>query len=160
MSLSTTIGRVAAYLPTGVKSLIGPEHLKAHDSPPRVIWVPSRDRYGPPESTGANPRQLRTRLAGCEVHVWGRDYEATEELLNLLQAAIHYVAYGCYQLDQGEAGWLALEGPLQNLGRAYVFHVVFKIPVTDAPPVTGPVSQIPLTPLASFGVPPHEENAG
>jgi hypothetical protein len=159
VSLSQVIRRVTALLPQGVKTMVGPEHLKTHDAPPRVIWVPSRDRYGPPESTGADPRQLRTRLAGCEVHVWGRDYDATEGLLNLVQAAIHTVAYGCYALET-EAGWLALEGPLQNLGRAYVFHAVFKLPVTAAPATLGQVTSIPQTQLLHAGEPPHDEDAG
>jgi hypothetical protein len=159
MSLGSVIHQISALLPPGTKSVVGPEHLKAHDAPPRVVWVPSRDRYGPPESTGANPRSLRTRLAGCEVHVWGADYDATEALLNLVQAAIHYVTYGSYQLDQGDAGWLALDGPLQNLGRAYVFHVVFKIPVTEAPMKTAPVKSIPQTQVIALGSPPRDEPA-
>ncbi len=152
------IREVMTRLPQGVKTQIGPEYLRSHDAPPRVIWVPSRDRYGPPMSTGADPRQLRTRLAGCEVHVWERDYEAVEVLLNLVQAAIHAVAYGCYSIE-AEAGWLALDGPLQHLGRVYVFHAVFMIPVTAAPATTGKVVSIPQGQFIRLGNPPHNENA-
>jgi hypothetical protein len=151
---------VTAGLPTGTSSLVGPEFVKdLGTKPPRVVWVPNRERMEPADNPGSDPRQLATRAAGVQVHVWGSDYDATETLLNQVISAIHNSAqlWGAYKLT-GEAGWLALDGRFTVLGRCYVFEVEFLIPVVEGPYTTGLVTSIPETGVLVVGVPPTDSN--
>jgi hypothetical protein len=136
---------------------VGPKELNNNRAKaPRVVWVPTRDRFGPPRGPGANPRRILTRNAGCEVHLWGADLASTEALLNSVLSAIHKVAHGSYEATEGE--WKDQLGSVTNAGLAYVFGVTFAVPVTDAPSTEGPVTSIPTTGALRVGAPPTDSN--
>lgn len=150
MALTDIIAAVMSRVPndqnTGapVPSFLGPEFMQAEAVPPRLVWVPADETYGPAERIGDDARSLRTRLATLELHIWGGDYAATELLLNQTLAAVHGTAAGSYELGKGM--WMNHKtGPATDLGRVYVVQVTFKIPVTAAPPALKTVTTIPVT---------------
>ena len=49
----------------------GAELLAHEDAPPRIIIVPTDDRFGPPFQINENPRSIGTCMMGAEVHFWG-----------------------------------------------------------------------------------------
>jgi hypothetical protein len=128
--LADFINAVSAEIP-GVPSLIGAEHLAANATPPRLVWVPTTDRFDGAEKGGSISRSMRTRVAGVDLHIWGDDLAAAETLLHQAVSAVHRVAYGSYEVLAGR--WLTDDGrELLLKGRVYVLSLAVRMPVTDA----------------------------
>jgi hypothetical protein len=131
MGLADIISTVDAELEAAdveLTSLVGAHHLAAEGAPPRVVWVPTEDSFGPAEKGGVEPRQLRTRIAGVEAHVWGQDLAATEALVNSVIAAVHAAAHGSYAVSSGR--WYGQDGEVLHFGTVCVLSFQFRIPVT------------------------------
>jgi hypothetical protein len=143
---------------------IGPQFVAEHAAPPRVVFVPIKggDSFEPPLDTqpraGAtlgqpyeNPRQIRTRWAGVEAHIWAAGIKQTEpglqyqadraalgELFNQTYAALYEAAFGAYRdVSGGEESGTKLIG----YGLLYIYRFQLAIPVL----------QIPYTGNAPFG---------
>jgi hypothetical protein len=137
MALADVIAPISALL-TGVTCQVGSEFVSVNDVPPRVIWVPTMDRFDGAQRHGAGYRSVKTRVARCDVHVWGaaaagdvtafKELRATELLLNRLICFIHQVAHGAYELEGGDWG----AAGISQYGRLYVLKVAFRIPVVPA----------------------------
>lgn len=124
--ITQVAGRVAGLSATAE---LGAEHWIAEGTPPRVVWVPTSDRFDPPAQEHRQYRAYRTRVAGVELRIWGADIGAVETLVNELIVAIHDNARGAYELGAGR--WDGQDGAeLLELGRAYVLSLTFRIPVT------------------------------
>lgn len=54
---------------------------------PRYVWVPTRDTFGPPERVGGNPKQLLTRFAGLELHLWADTIDDADDRVHAVIAA-------------------------------------------------------------------------
>ena|ERR1041385_3588857 len=156
MGLASALAAIITRLPVGVKGAIGPENLKVHDLPPRVVFVPRREPWGPSETVGADPRQMYTRECGVQCYLWGADYDATETLINQVVTAIHGYTYGSEVGKYGE--WDPGSDGLVKLGRLYVFDAMIKVPVFETPQdfTTGTVTSIPETPVLVVGAPPAD----
>lgn len=140
--LANLINAIGALLPAGTTNLIGGKHIGAHGMPPRVVWVPTTDKFGAARQHGLEPRAIKTRAAGVLVHIWAKDptgdaegdLPACEQLLNDVLWATHQVAHGSFEATGGS--WLGQEGEeLTQLGRAYLLELEFQIPIT-APAAT------------------------
>jgi hypothetical protein len=125
------------------------------NSPPAVVWVPTRDRfdqtrpsYRPPAIAAQMPTMIRCCWMGFEARLWadynvlpalGRpaaeDFSAVEMLRDQLIVALQKTVGGFYTLNGGS--WQNLAGnqgggeELQ-LGRAYVLEVEIARPVFDS----------------------------
>lgn len=95
---------------------------------PRYVWVPTRDRFGPPTRAGGNPRQLYTRLAGLELHLWTDSQDDGETRLHDVIRAWHLEASGSVTFEV--ANWH--ESPV-NRGFLVTLEIRVAIPVLDAP---------------------------
>lgn len=126
---------------------IGAKNIAGNSRPPRLVWIPKADRFGPPAKTAQNPRALRTRHATLELHVWGADYEATEILLHQVIAAVHAVAVGSYEL--GDSEWDVDENVVQR-GALVIVDITFSIPVTEAPQPTVKITSVSQTLAAAM----------
>lgn len=154
MALVTLLEAIGARL-DGVTVHVGAEHVLKRDKPPRVVFVPARERWGPPGNIGGPQRQLWTRLSTVEVHVWAATHQATEELLETVLQAVHLEAHGSYVVDDGEQGWLRSDmGALTDQGVAYLLRLTFSVPVLDAALASVVVTSIPMTPSVALGGPP------
>lgn len=151
---------------TGVPVLVGKRYLDANGKPPRVVFVPTRDRFGPAQRVGGAQPALATRIAGLQVHVWGADVDATEQLAHQVIAALIFgiaqdldvtkIAPKGYRLIDG--GWL--EDAWTNAGEVWVGNFEFDIPVLPTALPTKVVTSIPVTAqLETPGDPPTEEDA-
>jgi hypothetical protein len=125
------------------------------NSPPGVVWVPTRDRfdqtrpsYRPPATAAQMPTMIRCCWMGFEARLWadvaslpalGRpaaeDFSAVELLRDQLIVALQKTVAGFYTLNGGS--WQNLTGnrgggeELQ-LGRGYVLEVEIARPVFDS----------------------------
>ena len=113
-------------------SFIGEKYIAQHDTPPRLVWVPSSDFFGAPVQIGANPKTYATRFAGVDCAVWGEDLATTEEMVNDLIVAIHRacISRGNYELRGGE--WTTA-GELTNNGIVFMLHLVIQVPIVGPP---------------------------
>jgi hypothetical protein len=119
----------------------GGEWLGANDSPPRVVFVPTEEiltgaaelHYDGTFTATGTPRPLAQRECAVEVHVWGRDRAATDELVGHTVNAIRRSAGAAYRLASGS--WKQQDSAaLTQYGRAYVFQVTFLVPVLEVGP--------------------------
>jgi hypothetical protein len=125
------------------------------NSPPGVVWVPTRDRfdqtrpsYRPPATAAQMPTSIRCCWMGFEARLWAdyavlpsasrpaaEDFSAVELLRDQLIVALQKTVGGFYTLNGGS--WQNLTGnrgggeELQ-LGRGYVLEVEIARPVFDS----------------------------
>jgi hypothetical protein len=149
-------------------------------TPPRIVVIPTTDRFGPPIQVqaagvlpqnarqGANPRPLWTRHAGATALIWAAgvpasdeadqlpaDYKALGVLLNQFVASLHRLVPGFYTL---EGGGVDQDTPVSSLGKLYRLQFSVQVPVTAAPwiDVSGVVRQFTVQELdrsVEVGVP-------
>lgn len=144
-------------LPAATPLDLGGAAGASRSAPPRVWWIPTRDRFeganpavARPWPTAAPARALHTRWCGVEAHIWGGtsaagdDFSATERLVNDVIGAIRSVPlYGIYQLVGG--AWLNQDkSDVMALGHAYVLMIEFAVPITELQP-SGSTTQVLLT---------------
>lgn len=113
---------------------LGVKALAENNAPPRIVWVPGEDSYGPRGAQTGNPAAAATRFAGVRAHVWGRDLLATEQLVHLAVVSILTVALGSIQHGvMGFQGhWLTQEERIAGWsrnGEIYVLSFALAIPV-------------------------------
>ena len=121
-------------LQRGLTVDIGRNALSENQSPPRIVWVPGEDEYGPRGAQTSNPPAAATRFAGVRAHIWGKDLVAAEQLIHLTVGAILTVALGSVQDGvKGFRGqWLTQEERVagwSRLGEVYVLSFALAIPV-------------------------------
>lgn len=142
------------------KILIGRQYQFEQAAPPRIIFVPTTNRFDVGKSVydassasslpGMNPNQRRqkaftsiqTDVKTFEVRCWGiapnkdpdTTYDYTEALYQQVIRSIHAVATGSYVLGRGE--WTdgkIEESQLIRYGREFVFEVELETPITRYP---------------------------
>jgi hypothetical protein len=158
-SLADIILAINARLPAEVNKRFGSEFLAEAVAPPRVVWVPERDTFGPPGRHGSpatgislgGARTFMTRIQQVAVHIKAAGADDSEDeykhlraldvLVNRVIVAIYEVARGSVTVDDGE------HVPIQVTGhaRSYMLHVSFRIPVIRHPDddtdTTAPISE-------------------
>lgn len=101
---------------------------------PRYVWVPTMDRFLPPERLSKNPRVLLTRLAGLELHLWADDQDDAET--RLLDVIVAWLAEANTSVAFEKANWHT--DSLIGRGVLVTLNLTVKIPVTAA---TKPTAQ-------------------
>ena len=112
--------------------LLGSRELAGQGKPPRTVVVPTTETFGDPvqwRDAAGNPRKsLRTRTPRLDIHLWGKDLSAVEELihstitvLNTL-AGIQVTYLPSEWTDEAQASWLIL-------GEAYTLSISLDLPV-------------------------------
>ncbi len=125
-------------------------HLAEAAVPPRIVWVPLAESFGPAMGQGGdatgNPRPVATRQSQFEVHIWAAadpqtgqanqnalDLDACELLLNAFMWAVYSKVHGApAQPFLGTGRWSRgnVDGQLLTLGQAYILPLTIYIPVT------------------------------
>jgi hypothetical protein len=132
--IDTVVGTFNAGRPRPVPSFIGEKYIAQNDTPPRLVWIPTADSFGPPVKVGANPKSYATRTAGLDCAIWGPDLATTEAMANDLIVALHQqcLSRGNYELRGAE--WITA-GELTNNGIVYLLHLAIDIPIVGVPAV-------------------------
>ena len=154
-ALGASVG--ASTIP--ITSIIGEQGEGQNDAPPRLVWVPSRDSFGPALQIGPKPRgrSVRSRRAGVDCHLWApaaspgpgvnlatASLSAAEQVLNDLLAAVHeelragtaadadtWWSHGC-KYELGSCEWQT-RGTLMQNGCECIVEMTFELPVLDSP---------------------------
>jgi hypothetical protein len=106
----------------------GPEFVRQEEIAPRIVWVPTRDTFHPPQGIGGSPRAVAIRQAGVESYLWGVDYAQTEILIHSAVMAIHRHAVGARIIESGEFQNISHD---VRYGRGYLLTWNVWIPVAD-----------------------------
>lgn len=130
----------------------GAEFVAEHNEPPRVVFVPGEDTYGPPNyvqaaSTspggGQNPRPIATRYEGATLYIWAGaslnpdgtqqlrdDYAALGALINQTVLSIHRANPGNYTIGRGRN----INKPTAvRRGLVYELDITVQVPIVDIP---------------------------
>ena len=160
MSLINIYDAVQTEMATHVSGLIshiGEEWLKAEETTPRVVWVPTgTDGYSSPIGQGGdqagqplgNPRPLWTCNENLEIHLWaasvdangaetapGANLAACESLRQEFIRAFHNQTWGSYKLTTGK--WFSpVMGAQVRFGVLYVLSLQVRVPMTRATDTT------------------------
>jgi len=97
---------------TPVPSFIGEAHIYEEAEPPRLVWVPTSDRFGPPPKVGG--AWAGVRLAGVSCIIWGPDLASTEQLEHELIKAVREIAVE--RFGGRESGWYAIQDAVWDSG--------------------------------------------
>lgn len=116
-----------------------------HESPPRIVWVPTGGAVGKANQAGgnqrSNPRQLWLRSLQVQARIWHVDIAQVENLANHMIAAMTEGLSGGYKV-LGEA-W-DTSGAMQ-LGVQCVLTLQIDLPFTDEVGATTTVGSADLT---------------
>lgn len=148
--LSKVLTVVSGRLPAipDLKIVTGWRELARQSKPPRLVWVPGQDTFGP-ATQYSNPRPVMTRFAGVEAHCWGVDEQEAEELAHQVLLALYLTLESNLTLQINSGTWLTQD--LKNagdikLGEVYVISFVVGIPVVEGPWLLAPVDAIAYEP--------------
>lgn len=74
--------------------LIGDEHVRRNDAPPRYIVVPNDDEYGPVVGPGGNPRGLFGVFKSSELIVHATSFDVCEGMTDQFMIALRKAVKG------------------------------------------------------------------
>jgi hypothetical protein len=115
-----------------VEHSIGAEKLLEHSAPPRVVWVPTKDRYDGPIQQSRTVRSLFTCHSGYDVHLWGESFDAARELRRSFLEVLMANAIASFEIGAGE--WVGFDRPRWlKSGEVYVLSLTIMEPITAAP---------------------------
>jgi len=168
---------IELYGTTPVTSIIGEQGESENTTPPKLVWVPGKDTFGPAKVIGPHPqgRSRLTRHAGVACHVWcaaapsptpGQEavanLTACERMLTRLVWTIDeelrvgtapdgntWRGDGC-SYETGAVVWQTA-GTLMQQGCECVAEFVFDVPIAGPAPVS--VRPLTFALQQSFGLP-------
>lgn len=119
----------------------GAAEMDRNSRPPRIVWRVVNGVHEGTNRPGLNPRPLFTRRLDIEAHLWGRDEEQAELLLEHVARAVQKAAVGAFTPAREE--WPAQDDDRRshNVKGAYCL-MTFEalIPVTAATQKTATVT--------------------
>jgi hypothetical protein len=109
--MPSKLQEICAALQTAVDAVVsgitwaaGEKSLAKHQGPARVVWVRTRDVYGPAAKSRSNPRGRRGRMSYIEAHIWGQSEENADAVQQAI--ALAAVEYAQGSMDVTEAKWV------------------------------------------------------
>ena len=138
---------VVAEVPT-VAHELSTRALPENASPPRIVWVPSRDRWEAgqkrPRGGGSTGKSLATCRAGLEVYCWGASRADAWTLVKAVVRALRK-RIGPEPFLYLEGGmWLATGQMTQGEAYALAISVALDVPALPDPPTTTPITDVAL----------------
>lgn len=130
---------VIAEVPT-VAHELSTRALPENASPPRIVWVPSRDRWEAgqkrPRGGGSTGKSLATCRAGLEVHCWGASRAAAWTLVKAVVRALRRrIGPEPFLFIEGGM-WLSTGQMTQGEAYALAISVALDVPALPAPTTT------------------------
>lgn len=114
--------------------------LPENASPPRIVWVPSRDRWEAgqkrPRGGGSTGKSLATCRAGLEVHCWGASRADAWTLVKAVVRALRRrIGPEPFLFIEGGM-WLSTGQMTQGEAYALAISVALDVPALPAPTTT------------------------
>jgi hypothetical protein len=119
---------------------VGPDRVGDTSRPPRISWDPTGARLLPPNRAGGGPRDdgdIARRQWAIQVEAWGKDLDATEQLVDQLRAGAHDLATHFSFPSEGTETWDT--GKMGDKGVTCTLQLFVIAPVRRTPkPVVKP----------------------
>jgi len=127
-----------------VNQSFGKKALESVASYPHIVWVPTSDSYGPARlkdypSIESGKRVyidgIRTRVAGCDLHIFHQTHHDVEELLNDVHLALYdiMIAEGAVSdpgdFSVGGGAWDENASVIANNSVKYIQSITCQFPV-------------------------------
>jgi len=127
-----------------VNQEFGNNYLKAISSYPHIVWVPTEDSNDAPRLNAypaivsgqrVSIEGIRTRIAGCDLHIFHRDYISMEILINDLQNALYDVLLAAGNADDprnfsiGPGRWVEKSDFVKENTVYYIQSITVQIPI-------------------------------
>lgn len=142
---------VTAVMPAVVAAVPTAQHAfttrdPGHSAPPRLVWRPVSDAFGPPRrQTTAPPRPVASIRMTLSVEIWGESIAQVETLREAVLRGLHATIPGGWQ---AQGGTWAAEG-IASLGELYTLVVAVEGQQHDATPTTAVLTDASITPPAA-----------
>lgn len=101
----------------GLSIAFGPDELARTSSAPRIVWCKSTGAILPTDRAGGNPRPLVRRRVRVLAHLWGKDDDQAEQLLEETVREVQALTAGVYR--PVEEAWPLHDKPANNKAGAY-----------------------------------------
>lgn len=99
-AITTELAAINAY----VVPLVGEEHVRRNDPPPRIIMWPLKDSFGPVEGPGGNPKPIATVLEQSQLVIQGETFDHVQGMRDQFVIALHKAVKGANVGSSGRAG--------------------------------------------------------
>lgn len=127
---------------SGASQTFGSVSLDPISSPPHIAWIPTTDDYTDPHLAAlpavvhgkrVEIESILLRRAGCDLHVFEKDYLNLETLLNELHNALYDTlrSFGNYSIGQGR--WVDRSSLSENTV-GYIQPIAVFVPIYRALP--------------------------
>lgn len=129
--LDALTAKMAALAPSEepVVNAMGNRENARVGAPPRVVWVPDRERYDDPDVKLPSAHAIARTDETFEVVVWGEDYQRTKALRNRLAGALEALSTRLSsRMVSGEWAF----GGLDTRGAALTLSITLYFLITDA----------------------------
>jgi hypothetical protein len=164
-AVTARLASLADYSDAADWCSVGAVDNPAANVPPRIVWVPVSESFGPAIGQGGdgvkNPRPIGTRQSSIECHLWAAaevqsgqpdqialDMDACEALLNAFAWALYSRLHGSpAALLVGTGRWTRgnVLGQNLTLGIGYILPFTVNIPITRPPEATARIARIRAT---------------
>lgn len=166
--ISTVFGVLNSNIAAGLAALTPPlvatygttaKERFFDSAPPRVVWYPDSEGYGPPQGQGGDivvdstgnmnivgKAPIATRNVGAVCVLWGRNTDDVEAMLNVVYGVVHNIL-GPTSYADARGQWLVPENKT-NYFDSYELRVNFLVPVPrlELDKTTATITSIPETP--------------
>lgn len=136
--------------------LMGEAWLARTDPPPRIIFVPVDDAFGPVEGPGGNPRPIANVLKSVDLVIHGETFDHCEGMRDQCVIALHAVAKKATAGSAGRAGRIVLgKGKWSRgtkhakNGEEYVLSFSYGAPIVKRSWITPLPGDPPQAPVAA-----------
>ena len=132
----------------GLSVAFGPDEMARSHAAPRVVWCKSTGTILPTDRAGGNPRPLVRRRVRVLAHLWGRDDDQAEQLLEETIREVHALTAGVYRPI--EESWPLHDKPANNKAGAYcVLTFEVELYVESRPTTKAKLKHVELDPTGA-----------
>ena len=145
MSIGAVITAVDAELVTvGITTRTGAPEVNTQDTTPRIVWVPTRERIGPPIARMGEPGCIWVRTVSIDAHLWAGSLAAVEGLIDDVARAFNVACKGQFAQRLVAVQWDTAE-KFDEFGALAILTVEVDIPIERTGSTWAEVEEWPTT---------------
>ncbi len=157
MSIGEVITSVEAELVTvGITTRTGAPEVNTQDTVPRIVWIPTRERIGPPIARMGEPGCIWVRTVSIDAHLWAATPAAAEGLIDDVARAFNVACKGQFSQRLVSVQW-DVDEKLDVFGALAILTIEVDIPIERTGSTWAEVTDWPTTLiLMRAAVPPPD----
>lgn len=133
MALADIFGKVWSHMDEALPGIgvlswtrLGSKYVYEYKDFPRIVAVPTKDSFGPPEKFGVNPKSELTTREGFDIRIWAMNYDQCRAFKSQFILSLRYVCGGACAVVAGS--WTP-NADRNRRGEEYVLQVTIDTPV-------------------------------